>query len=977
MVQSPFSIENTKAFLELLPNPVALLQLEANEQGNFDYLTVHLNALFTHLFGYQLSDVPDKRTWFQTVYPNLSYRNIVTEEWDEAINNVMKQGGGVENLSARIRCLNGKKRWVKFNATFFSESGLTYAIVSLVEVESPKNSALKLQRHLKELKESLSILQEKDSMISELENLAQIGTWEICLTSSNINWSRQMYEIFGEDPDSHIPTMEDFYSRLSLQDQNEVQHKIEMAVTSGKPQTIVVESKRKDGHKIVIEIRGRAKYNKDGQPTHLVGSTMDVSDRTNLEQQSWELANLIKVAQQELYVVDFNTDCYLYANEKACQSTGYSLDELLKSDIYLINPSLTPEKVSVLKKLSEERDSIENESVHRRKNGQTYPVHAFIQRVLYKNRVCYAIFDTDISDLKRAQQDQKDQLSLLQKIVDTVPVRIFWKDLEGKYIGANRLFLRDAELSTQEDIIGKTDYDLVWKNTNAEGYRKDDQKVIKSRRPMLHYQERQVNSKGKERVLSKSKVPLINAQDDVVGVLGAYQDITSRLAIEETLLEQQQELHYRAHFDHLTGLPNRVLLIDRIEHAIQKSKRNKAEFAVLFIDLDHFKQINDSMGHAFGDRVLQEITSRFKNEVRSSDTLARLGGDEFTIVMEDYNNLDAVVALAQKIITVSKEPIIEQGLSYYLSSSIGISVYPKDADDQEKLLKCADAAMYRAKDQGRDSYHFYTEDMTLAAFEHVAMQASLREAIQNCEFEVYFQPQINSLNHKLIGMEALARWQHPYLGIVTPDKFIPLAESIGLIVELDRIIIQMAMEAWSRLVSRGISPGILSINLSVKQAQKQDFIAFVIQTLEKTGCQANWICFELTESLVMENIELVKMTLETLSKMGISIAVDDFGTGYSSLAILKRLPVNKLKIDRSFVVDLPDDEDDKVITKTIIFMGLTLGMGVIAEGVETVAQEVFLLDCGCSEVQGYLYSKPIPIEQVEGYIKDFAVAHVP
>lgn len=964
-------IESVDEVLKALPNPVAVTAQQEDAQGNPYEQVLYLNPAFTEILGYQLADIPHDLAWHELAYPDPKYRNLIVHEWQYAVYQANQSNKDIIGFPAKVTCKNGQQKWMQFNASLKLIGEQNVRFVSLMEIDSPDSIVLQLQDRSQQLLDNFEELARSNNVLKDIQGLAQIGLWEMDLIYGDIFWSDQMYVIFGEDPETFVPTMDDFYSRLTPKDAERVQKEIERTIVEGDRGRVVVDSKKGNGETVVLEIYGQANYDSSGKPVAIVGSTMDISHRAELEKQNQELANLIQVAQQELYIVDYETDQYLYANLQASINTGYSNEELLSADIYLLNPSLTPQQVKGLKVQAGDSASIENFSVHQRKDGSTYPVHAFIQRIIYNNRLCYAIFDVDVSELEEAQGQLSNQLSLLKNIIDTVPVRIYWKDLQGHYLGANDLFIKDAKLETQEELIGKTDYDLIWRDSSAEAYHQEDIAIIESGKAMMHYLDIITNPEGQKETYSSSKVPLKNADDEVIGILGAYENITSQIQNEQIIIEQQEELHYRANYDHLTHLPNRVLLLDRIDHAIQKCKRFSTEFAVLFVDLDHFKQINDSMGHVIGDQLLKEVAKRFQNVVRKADTLARLGGDEFTIVMEEIDNVKDVTLLAQKVLDVVKEPIKIGNQTFYVSSSIGISVYPEDANTQEQLLKCADAAMYRAKDKGRDNYQFYTEDMTASAFEHVAMQASLREAIRNREFEVYYQPQIDSGKQQIIGMEALARWRHSYLGIVTPDKFIPLAEEIGLIVDLDRLITETAMQQWADWYQMGYNPGLLSVNLSVKQAQKKDFLDFIKRTIKKTGCKVEWLYFELTESDVMKNLSDVRATLNALADLGIKIAVDDFGTGYSSLAYLKRLPVNKLKIDRSFIRDLPKDEEDNVITKTIISMALTLGLEVIAEGVETQEQEQFLLESGCSEVQGYFYSKPVAAEQALAFLKEF------
>ncbi|MEA1891387.1 MAG: EAL domain-containing protein, partial [Campylobacterota bacterium] len=436
------------------------------------------------------------------------------------------------------------------------------------------------------------------------------------------------------------------------------------------------------------------------------------------------------------------------------------------------------------------------------------------------------------------------------------------------------------------------------------------------------------------------------------------------------LKSQSEILKHQAHHDALTGLPNRILFNDRLEQAIEKAKRENTKIALLFIDLDHFKEINDSLGHEAGDKVLKVTTNRLSTTIREEDTLARLGGDEFTIILEGLRQGQNASFLASKIIEALEQPIDIEKNTLYVSSSIGISIYPDDGLLAQDLLKFADSAMYKAKDEGRNNYQYYSSEMTELAFERVVMETALRDAIKNEELIVYYQPQVDGVTNKLIGMEALVRWKHSTMGLVSPSKFIPLAESTGLIVELDRYVMKTAMKQIGKWYKDGLNPGILALNLAVKQLKQDDFIDTLKNIMLETRCKPEWIELELTEGQVMSNPEEAIKVLKKISNLGVELAIDDFGTGYSSLAYLKRLPINKLKIDQAFVRDLPDDEEDAGITKAVIALALSLNLKVIAEGVETKEQKEFMIENGCKNIQGCLYSKPVPADEFEKILRN-------
>jgi diguanylate cyclase (GGDEF)-like protein len=415
----------------------------------------------------------------------------------------------------------------------------------------------------------------------------------------------------------------------------------------------------------------------------------------------------------------------------------------------------------------------------------------------------------------------------------------------------------------------------------------------------------------------------------------------------KVLDEQRDQLEYQANHDSLTDLPNRIL----------------------FIDLDHFKEINDSLGHHVGDKVLVEFSNRMKKIIRKSDTISRLGGDEFSIILNEVTDEDNITNFIVKSMEIIKEPFIISGRKLHVGMSIGISMYPNDGDSSNLLLQNADAAMYKAKESGRGTYSFYDEEMTHRALERISLETELRNALKEDELVVYFQPQIDASNDKLVGMEALVRWEHPTLGLIFPDKFIPLAELTGLIVDLDRVVMKKALSQFKKWYKAGFNPGKLAMNLAMKQIESADLVEFLDELIKSEECSYNNIELEVTENQIMKDPDKSVKVLEALNKLGISIAIDDFGTGYSSLAYLKRLPIRKIKIDKSFVDGLPHDAEDVAISNTVINLCRSLDLKVIAEGVETEKQKNFLLENGCKYIQGYLYSKPLSAEDMTKYLQ--------
>ena len=454
---------------------------------------------------------------------------------------------------------------------------------------------------------------------------------------------------------------------------------------------------------------------------------------------------------------------------------------------------------------------------------------------------------------------------------------------------------------------------------------------------------------------------LKDAKGEAIGIICYAQDITERKVA-------QAKLRHQAHYDFLTDLPNRVLFNDRLKQAIEKAKRNGLSLALLFIDLDRFKQINDSLGHDIGDLVLKSVTNRLKSQLRKGDTLARLGGDEFIIIMEDLEEEKDASLLAKKILGVLKEPMKIDTHTLYVSSSIGISTFPQDSVDPHDLLKYADVAMYKAKEEGRNNFQFYSYEMTELVFERVMMEANLREAIKNNEFVTHYQPQVDATKNKIVGVEALVRWRHPTLGLIFPSKFINIAEENGLVLEIDQFMMKTAMQQIKIWYDEGLNPGILALNLTVRQLEKDNFLDMLKDNLKKYEFKPEWLELEITESEIIKKLDSSISKLQEIHNLGVRVAIDDFGTGYSSLSYLKKLPIDKLKIDQSFVRDIPENEEDNAIVKAIIALAQSLDLDMIAEGVETDVQRTFLIENGCNNIQGHYYSRAIPINEMHEYL---------
>jgi diguanylate cyclase (GGDEF)-like protein/PAS domain S-box-containing protein len=566
--------------------------------------------------------------------------------------------------------------------------------------------------------------------------------------------------------------------------------------------------------------------------------------------------------------------------------------------------------------------------------------------------------EQELHDSERSREQLlRDSREALVQVIDTLPALISAADRQGRCVFVNASQARFAG-TTPAGLVGH-DVAMLFGPDRAARSRLLDGLVFEQGTPLPEREEEATGADGQPRIFVTTKAPLRDAQGTVVAVLTTSLDITDRKTAE-------RRLEHMAHYDLLTGLPNRAFLHDRLRRELARGRRGDHVFALLFLDLDRFKAVNDAFGHYLGDQLLRAVARRLEGVLGEGNALTRLGGDEFAILQSEVSGPEDAASLAERVIAALDEPFLCEGQTLSVNASIGITLHPRDGADADELIRNADLAMYRAKAEGRGGWRFFAAAMDERAREAMRIEADLRLGLARGEFLLHFQPQIDLRSGRITGAEALLRWQHPTQGLLRPNLFLPIAEETGLISPINEWVMREACRQGAAWRQQGLPPVRVGVNLSPIQFRRQDVRGLVLRALADSGLDPRMLDLELTEGILMEQGPETAAVLQGLRDLGICISVDDFGTGYSSLNYVKNFPVDRLKIDQSFVRGMAEEPSDAAIVRTIIELAHTLQLQVIAEGVETPAQLARLRAEGCDEVQGYYFSRPVPAE-------DFAV----
>ncbi|HZW12925.1 MAG TPA: PAS domain S-box protein [Noviherbaspirillum sp.] len=714
---------------------------------------------------------------------------------------------------------------------------------------------------------------------------------------------------------------------------------------------------RKDGSTVVGEGSVQLVRNLDGEPTGFRGILRDVTERRKVEQALREseekYRGILETIEDAYYEVDLHGDIVM-CNGALCRMLGYTAEEMIgKSSSMFQTPEVADTIFGIFNtvyRTGVPANSFDWPMV--RKDGS----HGFgegsvqLVRNLKGQIVGFRGILRDVTERRKMEQALRESEARFRALTHLSSDWYWEQDTEFRY---TRMEGRHEKASSiQNSFVGKRPWETELE-IDIDGSWQAHREQLTAHAPFRDVVMHRELADGRPYYISVSGEPVFDSEGRFTGYRGVSREITDQKVAEE-------RIQHLATHDGLTGLPNRVMFSHLLNTAIPMAQRRQQGVAVLFIDLDRFKFINDTLGHEAGDKLLKEVTARFKKTLRASDVIARLGGDEFVVLIQDLKDAKQAATVARKILSAAIKPVMLMGRECRVTASVGIAVYPQDGEDEQSLMKNADIAMYFAKEEGKNNFQFYSKDIKSQSLERLVLENNLRHALENDELTLHYQAKRDLATGSITGVEALLRWDNPELGSVPPSQFIPIAEETGMIVPIGKWVMRTACQqnvAWQRM---GLPPICMAVNLSVRQFGDEHLLDDIKAILADTGMAPQLLELEITEGMVIHNPAHALKLLAAIKEMGVRLAIDDFGTGYSSLGQLKNFPIDTLKVDRSFIRDIATNSEDKAITEAIIAMGKTLSLTVVAEGVETMEQEAFLRENACDEMQGYYFSKPLP-----------------
>ncbi|MBV4457638.1 PAS domain S-box protein [Pseudomonas sp. COR58] len=927
----------------LCPNMVLLTRQE-------DGLISEANQYFESLFGWPVQDAIGRTT--------LELGLWVHPEQRAELVKATKAKGELVSREVQFRASNGQIHDGILSAQKVELEGQPYLLSTFLDTTERKAA----EHALKDSQERLDLALDS----------AQLGTWDWDIPTGMLYGSARAAQLHGLEPKPFHESFEEFFEGVPGEERDSMRdaYRSLREGPAGNYQ-LTYRVQLPDGSSRYLESRARLYRDENGVPLRMAGTLLDITDQVEREQRlvasEEKFATLFQVSPDPICVTRQETGEFIEINSSFSQTFGWSAADVIgrtAEDIGLWDASA--KSLQRIERVIREQGLSNVAIIVQHKDGQSLTCVISSRQISVGNQPCIVTTLRDITQQQRSEAALKASEEKFAKAFHSSPDAITISERDtGRYLEVNDGFCRLTGYRADE-VIGKTMYQVgIW----AEEKQRSALLAELQIKGRVHHQEMLGRNKRGELLTVEVSVEPITLNETACLLLTA-RDVS-------LLKNAEAQIRHLAYHDPLTNLPNRALLMDRLSQQIALLKRHNLRGALLFLDLDHFKHINDSLGHPVGDTVLKIITARLEASVRMEDTVARLGGDEFVVLLSGLegtrNEVSSQVReLSDTIRELLSEPMFLDGQRLQVTPSIGVALIPDHGSTPTDLLKRADIALYRAKDSGRNTTQMYHNTMQKAASERQRMETDLRLALSRNEFTMHYQPQIDAKDNRIIGAEALVRWNHPELGAQSPAEFIKVLEDSGLILEVGTWILDEACDAFKQLIAEHLIDPLnftLCVNISPRQFRQNDFVERIEQSMTGHGLPCSLLKLEITEGIVIQNLEDTISKMRRLKKLGVTFAMDDFGTGYSSLTYLKRLPVDTLKIDQSFIRDATSDPNDAEIIRAIVAMARSLALEIIAEGVETPQQLEFLQGLGCHLYQGYLYSRPLPLEALKALLK--------
>ncbi|RJG13803.1 EAL domain-containing protein [Pseudomonas cavernicola] len=905
---------------------------------------LELNPSFERRFGWSRAEALQQTSQSLSIWVDPQDRQRMLE--------LLQHDGQLRELEVRLRARDGS---ISLNLLYGSE------------IEAHDQTCLALTvRDVTQLRAQEQALKDSQEQLTLALTAAHLGTWDLDIPTQNLELSAHSAELHGMPPGPFVGHIERFFSYLP-DDDRQAMRRVFRELLQGLRSDfrIIYRSQQASGTIRHLETTGKIYHDACGQPQRLVGTLADISEQVQHEQRlsasEEKFASLFQTSPYPVCLLRVHDATFLEINPSFTETFGWRPEEITGKDSDAIQLIADPERRHALHQRMIAELQLDNVEVQlQTKDGRALVCMLSCRYIRIDGATCISTTIFNITEQQRAEAALRASEEKFAKAFHTSPDAISITEYaSGRYLEVNEGFCRLTGYQ-MEEVLGRTPVELrIWDHSF------NRQIMLERLEHDGHIRHHEVSLRhhdGSTRLVDASIEPLdLNGQRCLL--------LTARDIGD--LKDAQAQIQHLAYHDSLTNLPNRALLMDRLTQQIALLKRHELRGALLFLDLDHFKHINDSLGHPVGDSVLKMVTARLEASVRQEDTVARLGGDEFVVLLSGLEGKRSVVTrqvrqIAEKLRKLLAEPMLLDGHRLQVTPSMGIALIPDHGSTPADLLKRADIALYRAKDSGRNAIQLFRTTMQEAASERLRLENDLRQALVRGEFELSFQPQVDARNGRVVGAEALLRWQHPTRGAQSPAHFIQVLEESGLILEVGGWVLAEACYACAQLLEEHLVEAnhfSLCVNISPLQFRQNNFVERVASSLRDSNLPHSMLKLEITEGIVIQNIDDTIAKMHRLKKLGVSFAMDDFGTGYSSLTYLKRLPVDVLKIDQSFVRDATNDPNDAEIIRAIVAMARSLGLEMIAEGVEQQEQLDFLQQQGCHLYQGYLYSKPLPLPE--------------